>query len=284
MSRRIEKSQEPSITNVLPDVDTFPAAVAAACPPDSDTGQVAVLSWAQYDSNSVPENVSMHWAHIESQSGVVSNFTKATDICSQPDLPLLHGSLFAPQYALGSTHVLPVYSAQNIRGVSLEMRVPSWIHWKEDSKYHHDDARAAYNWSAKIDRFFWRGGNMGGRVTERNWKRFHRHRFVAMTNSTNVALVEARDQNSPRWAMPTEILDLLKERKDNGQPLSTLIRRQLDVGFYGLGCWDANATQDCRYLHDHFEELPTIPMRTVQQHKYLFDIDGTGYSGENNLR
>jgi hypothetical protein len=257
--------------------NNFPAIIQAACPPDS------MIRGANLLPRYMEVAVSMKSASLHTQGGFVSNFQLSKNPCHQPDLLYLHGSLMSPSYTLTTQQLFPLFSVQQIANVNHEIRVPSTYYWNEEPLYHSADTHDAGNWSLKANKLFWRGGNSGGRVYKDNWKGFQRHRFVTMTNATEIEQAEQSGECTLPWAMSDIMCKFVRNGGDR-HALSRFVRANTDIGFYAFGCSDQDSTRPggemgCSYLDDHYETISSMKFSKMQSYKYLADLDGNGYSG-----
>ncbi|KAE9963611.1 hypothetical protein BLS_009123 [Venturia inaequalis] len=264
-------------TVVWENTDDMTTLIQEACLPGSATsttdfgpGQPEILIRKKYTDAHMPH-------------GFVNDFEASKDICQQPDLLYLHGSLLAPSFNLVSRQLFPLFSAQKIKGVNPEIRIPSTLYWTEDNRYIASQKPKPSEWSKKRENVVWRGSNTGGRVSKSNWKSFHRHRFVTMTNASNIHAVEESGVCHFPWAMSEIMCHFLWKRGDR-HALSRFVKAYLDIGFYAFGEWPnkvcSGNVEDvgCQHLQDAYEPVPGMSMDTMQNSKYLVDIDGNGYS------
>lgn len=176
-----------------------------ACPPDTE----ARLSSADEDYTKTitwPDPTQLSYMHY----GFVANYTSAKSVCDNPFLRSLHGVIvamnaIAPMKPDESTKAItrdlvPMLAGSKLNGIGADILVPPGVQMGGQ----HGDAAANFEfntanrtrWEAKQSSVLWRGSASGGLNNGTNWTRFHRHRFMAATNSTLYAMTE-RMRNAP---------------------------------------------------------------------------------------
>lgn len=123
-----------------------------------------------------------------SLDGYVSNWTHSKNVCEHPDLRNVFGTFVNPRFTSVNTTLFPLFGGCKIAGVNNDILLPA-------AKYLSSEEEFAFNgtdisWSEKKDGLVWRGQATGGAHNDENWKRFHRHRFVAMLNGSFVSTEE----------------------------------------------------------------------------------------------
>jgi hypothetical protein len=232
------------------------------CPPESLSRNTNTTT----DFSNTP-NISMHNALVNTYQGYISNYTKSTDICHQPpDLQSLHGCLIDPINARTLEELFPIFGTAKL-SVNNDILLPAAMYWGGGEEFtggnNHGNA-----WQMKKNQVVWRGQPTGGRVGETNWKSFHRHRFVAMINATQVRQAE-KGQDPVNWAMPPRQYGIKAARR--GQ-LAQWVDSWSDAGFVQLNC------ENC-HLDPYFHSVPRMDMSQQFTYKFLPDIDGNSFSG-----
>jgi Glycosyl transferase family 90 len=250
--------------------DTTPySLVRQACPPDS----------ALRNTSSIPDLIHYHespdftLSHMD--QGYISNYSLSTVICHQPDLCGLHGALMQPISTSSSQQLYPLFGGSKFT-VNNEILLPAPMYWNDEEKFT-GGPDPGIVWQDKQNKAVWRGTATGGRNTAMNWRHFHRHRFLAMTNSTKFRAADKHDN---------EILTPWL-RKASLQALQPSVQKHLDdwlhgftdFGFTDLMCDGARIDGTCWYTDSDFSVLPTIHMSRQFDYKYLPDIDGNSFSG-----
>jgi hypothetical protein len=182
-----DRSSETPLWDVVRDI----------CPPQSlGSNAVAEKDFTQR----------MDWTPMSNaphlHKGFVKDWKHSKSACANPDLRNIHGSFVAMKSSSLETpkdhdkqwdiieELVPLLSGSKISGVNSDILVPPAIEFKtvnNSREANYDfDIQKAKPWSSKETRFLWRGNANGGIHTEDNWTRFHRHRLVAMLNSSLV--------------------------------------------------------------------------------------------------
>jgi Glycosyl transferase family 90 len=250
--------------------DTTPySLVRQACPPDS------ALRNAQSISDPFRDQKAPDFALSHMYGGYVSNYSLSTVICHQPDLCGLHGALMQPISTSSSQQLYPLFGGSKFT-VNNEILLPAPMYWNEEERFTGGPDPGTV-WQDKRNAAVWRGTATGGRNTAMNWKHFHRHRFLAMTNSTKYRAADKHDNEVfTSWL-----------RKDSLQALQPSVQKHfsdwlngcIDFGFTDLMCDGARVNGTCWYTDHDFSVLPTIHMSRQFDYKYLPDIDGNSFSG-----
>jgi len=131
-------------------------------------------------------------------------------------------------------------------------------------------------WHEKQNKVIWRGVATGGENKASNWRGFQRHRFVAMTNATQVSLAENWSEIPKNWAMPTSSYDLAPQEEGK---LGKWTAEWADTGFVDLMCDVIEPNGTCNYTSPTFHLEPGMKMAEQFERKYLPDIDGNSFSG-----
>ncbi len=208
----------------------------------------------------------------------MSNTTLSSDICHQPDLRGLHGIFIEPLSISSTTSLFPILGGSKL-SVNNDILIPAPVYWSGEDRFSAAGAQDI-DWSSKMNKAIWRGVATGGHNRESNWRGFHRHRFVAMSNATILSMIENGIEPAPNFVFPSEHYEL-KAQKDN--LLGWWTNQWSDCAFTDLMC-DQGAgniqnTISCPYVDDHFSIRSSIPMEVQFQSKYLPDIDGNSFSG-----
>ncbi|KAI9052618.1 hypothetical protein LZ554_003960 [Drepanopeziza brunnea f. sp. 'monogermtubi'] len=204
--------------------------------------------------------------------GYVSNFTLSSDFCHQPDLQALHGMMINPLSVSSTKTLFPMFGGSKLP-TNNEILLPAPMYWNGEERFSGGDDHGL-PWLEKQNKVIWRGVATGGRHDELNWKGFQRHRFVAMTNATQVAGAEAWTLHPDNWALPTTNFNLAAQQENR---LGEWTGEWADTGFVDLMCQGGNAS--CQYMKQHYELLPGMKMAEQFGRKYVPDIDGNSFSG-----
>ncbi|KAI1171634.1 glycosyltransferase family 90 protein [Nemania sp. FL0916] len=255
------------------DTKPFWAITRRGCAPDSPARRLPIVQ--SYDKTPA---FSPEWAMPHQYQGYVSNFSLSTEFCHQPDLQALEG-IFIHPLTTSSTQVLfPLFGGSKL-ATNNEILLPAPMYWNEEERFTGGDDHGP-KWEDKISPLIWRGVATGGRNEESNWRGFQRHRFVAMSNGTQVALAEAEVEPPTNFELPSATYDLMASKENR---LGEWISQWADVGFTEYMC-DPDYKPEpeegtCPYVEEHFELTDGVSLADQFTYKYLPDIDGNSFSG-----
>ena len=263
------------------------------CPPTSPARATALDA----DFSTPPEFPSA-WPE-QTYQGFVSNWTVAKDPCIHAHLRNMHGSFVEPISQSTTTKLLPMFSGSKMP-FNNDILLPAAVYWNDDDAFSTTSARVP--WSRKRNEVLWRGSASGGRNTDHNWTRFHRHRLLSMLNGTQIQMaLEARDAT-------TAAQETVEEPTRKGTPSayqshsvpsnfplpnqtlyplhsSTLgvlpdwMRSLSNAAFTWLVCFPATRDYRCPYTGSWYRRGNTMPLARMFRAKYLPDVDGNSFSG-----
>lgn len=252
-------------------IDTKPfwKVAAAGCHPDS----LARKAEEQTDFSNTPQ-ISLAHTIPHTFRGYVSNYTLSTDFCHQPDLQGLHGMMIEPLSVSSTKTLFPLFGGSKLP-TNNEILLPAPMYWNNEERFSGGDDHGK-PWLEKMDKVIWRGVATGGRNKPTNWKGFQRHRFVAMTNATQVTAAENWSQVPKNWAMPTSSYNLAAQQENR---LGEWTGEWADTGFVDLMCVVPQVNGSCNYTSPSFSLTPGMKMADQFDRKFLPDIDGNSFSG-----
>ncbi|PBP17347.1 capsular associated protein, partial [Diplocarpon rosae] len=206
--------------------------------------------------------------------GYVSNFTLSADFCHQPDLQGLHGMMISPLSVSSTKTLFPMFGGSKLV-TNNEILLPAPMYWANEERFSGGDDHGI-PWVEKQNKVIWRGVATGGKYNSSNWKGFQRHRFVAMTNSTQVSAAEKWTEHPKNWAMPPSTYNLAAQEEGR---LGDWAAEWADTGFVELMCLEPDLNQTCTYIEPTFSVVPPETMSSQFTRKYVPDIDGNSFSG-----
>jgi hypothetical protein len=219
-------------------------------------------------------DISIANALAHTTEGYISNFTLSADFCHQPDLQSLHGMMIEP-LSISSTKVLfPMFGGSKLP-TNNEILLPAPMYWNNEERFSGGDDHGG-SWVEKLDKTIWRGVATGGENRESNWKGFQRHRFVAMTNGTEIKGAENWESVPQNWAIPPPQYKLAAQQEKN---LGGWTSKWADSGFVDLMCFPLTDDRTCNYTSPHYRLVEGMKMADQFDCKYLPDIDGNSFSG-----
>jgi hypothetical protein len=249
--------------------DPFWKIVTRACPPDSLARKAAVRT----DFTNTPF-ISLEHTKAHTYEGYVSNFTKSVDICHQPDLQALHGMMIFPLSVRSTKVFAPMFGGSKL-AVNNEILLPAPMYWSDEERFT-GGGQKGVAWKDKQNKVVWRGVATGGRNKAENWRGFQRHRFVAMTNGTQLSGVESWELVPENFAMPSTQWNLGAQQENR---LGKWVDEWSDTGFVDLMCTPVEKKGLCSYTSPYYKIASGIKMGDQFDRKYLPDIDGNSFSG-----
>lgn len=239
------------------------------CHPDSHARQAETMTdWSRQP------RLSLRFAAEHMFQGYVSNWTRATSICQQPDLQSLHGTFIEPLSIASSDHLMPMFGGSKL-ATNNEILLPPAMYSSDDTRYSGDGFQG-HGWEEKRDTVIWRGAATGGRNKIDTWTGFQRHRFVSMINGTQVGRAENWTEIPPNFELPPQLYRL---RAAEAGRLGDWVGTFGDAAFMDLLCWEAEPEGRCRYTGQYYELVEAMPMNEQFRCKYLPDLDGNSFSG-----
>ena len=214
------------------------------------------------------------YANAHMLKGFVSNYSMSTDLCHQPDLQGLEGILISPLTVSATSSFFPMFGGSKL-GVNNEILLPAPMYWNEEERFTGGNNHGP-PWSRKDDKSIWRGVATGGKNNPNNWRRFQRHRFVAMNNGTKLAAAESGEHEPDNFALPDDQYNLPAQRDGK---LGEWVDEWSDIAFVDLMCDPPQEDGSCPYTDHYFERRIGMPMSQQFGSKYLPDIDGNSFSG-----
>lgn len=215
----------------------------------------------------------------------LSNWSMAADVCHQPDLAHLHGFYMSPAAFKGTNKLVPVFSQSKPHGFNDIIYPSAWnymdkvLYAPTDSKGDpdtetYDPGHPDPEFSAKENILFWRGATSEGLASGKSaWQGMARQRLVHLVN------------NATSSAHDTTTILLL--RTDSEKPVYRYIDVPGDkVKSLGLNTDIAIVDRiarcgerDCGEQEAEFALVKPVDFQSHWRYRYLFDLDGAGFSG-----
>jgi len=197
-------------------------------------------------------------AYPHSLGQFVQNWTLAADICHQPDMANLHGLYLSPA-AFKTTHdLVPVFSQSKAHGYN-DILYPSAWNFIDKVKYEPSDEHPDAPFTEKENTLFWRGATSEGVSAEGTWKGMTRQRLVHVANNLT----------------DSETIPILLPSASNKGKYEYQSIRAADIRALlhtDIGVVEKIARCGGRDCPDQEAELGLV-------NRYLFDLDGAGFSG-----
>ena len=233
-----------------------------SCPPSSAARRLHIWD---------PRTLCTTCASPHSIGPFISNWTLAASPCHQPDLASLHGFYLSPAAFKTSHTLLPVFSQSKAHGYA-DILYPSPWNYMDKAQYAPttDALHPDPPYAEKVNTLFWRGATSEGISAEGTWKGMVRQRLVHLSNnltsSSKIPILLPHPSHPSNYLyqyLPSSLLRTLGLRTDIAI-VDTIVRCGL------LDCPDQR------------REFGTVPHTDFQDHwryRYLFDMDGAGFSG-----
>lgn len=234
---------------------------ANGCSPDSPLRSVEQLAL----NSPVTGNISgkkfkshspAYQTELSMKKSFISDHQKAMDICLHPEIMPLHG--FTTSIGTNSGPLVPLFTFaktnihSDILVTPLEQYSDTYIGYDPDFD------------KKEENKLLWRGSTTGVNFNEEeDWSQSQRARLHFLTNEK---LGDKKViQSNPS---PLSITTL---------PLSTLNDEMMDISFSGgpVQC----SPKTCAHLLKVIEFKQTMGLDESYQYKYVFDVDGNGWSG-----
>ena len=244
-----------------------------------------------------PSSLARSSPHVSSQSHLcndcvaphslgqfLANWTDAAAICHQPDLAHLHGFYLSPAAFKASYQLMPVFSQSKPYGYN-DILYPSAWNYMDKVIYSPSEPSGIpgeedYNpgfpdrpFAEKSNTLFWRGATSEGVSSESGvWRGMTRQRLVHMAN---------RLTTHPHDSVTILLPHPADHSKFKYQTLSGPAVKQLGLNT-DIAIVDFIARCGGKDCDDQQAEFNLVPPSDFQAHwgyRYLFDLDGAGFSG-----
>lgn len=233
---------------------------SVACPPGSAARQKRYWDASAFCSSC---------AAAHSLNGFLSNWTLSASPCHQPDLTNLHGFYLSPAAFKPSHELFPVFSQSKVHGYS-DILYPSAWNYMDKAKYETTDDNPDQPFPEKENVLFWRGATSEGVSRHGEWKGMTRQRLVHLTNnltsSDKVPLLLPNPAGPGKWKYTYVHPGYIEE---------TNLATDIAIVESIARCWNS----DCDHQAAEFGLANKTNFQAHWKYRYLFDIDGAGFSG-----
>ena len=240
--------------------NTFYKFGSVACPSNSPARSERI-----WDRSSVCTSC----ASPHSSGQFLSDWHLAADICHQPDLANLHGLYLSPAAFKASPELMPVFSQSKAHGYS-DILYPSAWNYMDKVRYDPSPERPDDTFFSKKNTLFWRGATSEGVSAVGTWQGMTRQRLVHLANnltsSDSVTLLLPSLPDSSKYAYRT-----LSGSEVPHLNLSMDIHVVDHIARCGLS--------DCPNQAAEFGLVGPSDFQDHWKYRYLFDLDGAGFSG-----
>lgn len=245
-----------------------------SCPPDSPArSDRALIRSKSYLCTSC--------AAPHSLGQFVSNWSLAADMCHQPDMAHLHGFFMSPAAFKPAYALKPVFSQSKPHGYN-DILYPSAWNYMDKVKYEPSDQskddHPAYPdppFDQKENTLFWRGatseGVSGGGG---QWRGMTRQRLVHLVNNgtshphDDALVLLPHPHYQGKW----------EYTRIQGDVVNKILSTDVHVVDHIARC-GGDGLHDCTDQETEFAPVGPSDFQAHWKYKYLFDLDGAGFSG-----
>ena len=217
----------------------------------------------------------------------LSNWTLSADICHQPDMAYLHGFYLSPAAFRGAHTLVPIFSQSKPHGFN-DILYPSAWNYMDKVVYAPTDPSSdpdtgTYNpghpdppFEAKQNTLFWRGATSEG-VSSGNhaWRGMTRQRLVHLANNLTSSV---HDSATLLIQDDSPAADRYKYTTVPGNTIKSLLSSDIAVVDKIVRCGGIGL-HDCTDQEAEFGLVSPADFQSHWQYRYLFDLDGAGFSG-----
>ena len=234
----------------------FDPYVSAICPPSSKARTRRI--WNRHD-------LCLDCTEPHSMGQFPLNFDLASKICHQPDLAFLHGLLISPASFKVSQELVPIFSQSALHGFN-DILFPSPWNYIDKVKYAPSDEYPDPPYEQKDNSLYWVGSTSEGLSRFGEWRGMPRQRFAHLINNNTNNQVSVLLPSSPgRYRY--EIIDGDVPMKNLG------LRADVHLADPIVRC------EDCDEQLEEMGGVSWVDFQAHWSHRFLFDLDGAGFSG-----
>ncbi|KAF4265572.1 hypothetical protein KXW98_001325 [Aspergillus fumigatus] len=189
-----------------------------------------------------------------------------SDICHQPDLAWLHGFFLSPASFKVSQVLTPVFSQSKVSGFN-DILFPSPWNYVDKIKYEPTDEYPDQEYEKKENTLFWIGSTSEGVSRSGAWKGMPRQRFVHLINNNTLSHVSV--------LLPVEGTDSYRYEVLDGSAPTNLLGLNTTVHILN----PVRCGSDCGAQKEELGAASSVDFQSHWKYRYLFDLDGAGFSG-----
>lgn len=194
-----------------------------------------------------------------------------SDICHQPDLVSLHGLFLSPAAFKVSQTLTPIFSQSSVSGFG-DILYPSPWNYIDKVKYEPSPSFPDPEYTDKENTLFWVGRTTEGVSVHGEWQGMVRQRLVHLMNNNTMNKVSV----------------LLPSAEEGEGKVATYSYRTMSgtAPTHSLGLKTSihfadpiDRCSDCELQREEFQLVSSVDFQDHWRHRYLFDLDGAGFSG-----
>lgn len=194
------------------------------------------------------------------------DFNLASEICHQPDLAHLHGLLISPASFKVSQELIPIFSQSALTGFN-DILFPSPWNYLDKVTYEPSKQYPDVEFAQKENSLYWVGSTSEGYSRFNEWKGIPRQRFTHLINNNTHNQVSVLLPDGPGGAYRYEIMD-------GSAPAEKLhLRTNVHLADPITRCGD------CEIQYGELGTISWVDFQNHWSHRFLFDLDGAGFSG-----
>jgi hypothetical protein len=257
-----EEGYDKSVFTEASLLNSFEKYGSIACDPQS-------LARRNKHSRSPPSHLCLSCTKPHCEGQFVADWSLAADTCHQPDLAHLQGFYLSPAAFKTSHKLMPVFSQSKAHGFH-DILYPSAWNYRDKVKYDPSDEFPDPDFASKENTLFWRGATSEG-VSRGNhvWQGMTRQRLVHMTNNLTYS-----QHNHATILLPSG--SNYKYKTIAGPSIKNL-GLNTNISFVDdvVRCGGI----DCPAQKAEFGFGKGTDFQAHWRYRYLFDLDGAGFSG-----
>ena len=202
----------------------------------------------------------------------LADWSKAADICHQPDIAELHGFYTSPAAFKISSKLFPIFSQSRVHGFNDILYPSAWNYMdkiKHDPNYDYPDL----SYDEKQRSLFWRGATSEGfSPGNGDWQGMTRQRVVHISNENN-------GMGSPQSVLiPSNSEGTNQKLTYSSIPLSDL-NHMLSTNLHFVEITRCGGDDCTNQLAKFSPFAQPSDFQAHWRYKYLLDLDGAGFSG-----
>lgn len=212
------------------------------------------------------ESLCLSCAEPHSMGQFLKDWDLSFDACHQPDLAYLHGFYLSPSSLKVSQKLLPVFSQSKAPGFN-DILYPSAWNYMDKVKYEPSESHPDSPYLEKDATLFWRGATSEGFSHSGEWKGMTRQRLVHLAHNdttTPISILLPDTTNNNKYTYQTF-----------PGPSSLNLHTSIGIAESPVRC----DPPDCRAQISQLGTVPTTDFQSHWAHRFLFDMDGAGFSG-----
>jgi hypothetical protein len=196
----------------------------------------------------------------------VSDWAVAGDICHQPDLAHLHGFFTGPASWKMSTQLVPLFSQSSVPGFG-DIVFPSPWNYLDKVEYAPSEEHPDVPYPEKENTIFWIGSTSEGISINGQWQGMVRQRLTHLINNNTQNSVSVLMRSGAGQSYEYRVMNGAVPRDRLGLQASIHINEPI------------SHCVDCGIQASELSSGDRVDFQDHWRYRYLFDMDGAGFSG-----